>query len=246
MQYRLEIIGFNIESCLIAQSAGAHRIELCDNQADGGTTPSYGFIKEARKKLHIELYPIIRPRDGDFLYNDDEFEIIKEDIIMCKQLLCDGVVIGILNADGTIDKPRCKQLVELAHPMGVTFQRAFDRADNPFKALEDIIETGCKRILTSGQKPTASEGVEAITQLIKQANDRIIIMPGSGVRSNNIQELAEKTGAVEFHSSARIFVNSKMTFINEDMKEKMVSVSVDEQEVKKMSTSLQAFFSKKK
>ena len=240
MLFKLEIIGFTIEGCILAQSAGAHRIELCDNPGEGGTTSSYGFIKAAREKLNIQLYPIIRPRGGDFFYSDDEFEIMKTDISTCKELGCDGVVIGILNADGTVDKQRCKQLVELAYPLGVTFHRAFDRATDASKALEDIIDTGCERILTSGQRPNATDGAELIAALIKQADGRIIIMPGSGVRSDNIVALAEKTGAVEFHSSARIFIDSKMEYTNDMMQESLRSVAVDEDEIKKIIANLKS------
>src|SRR6187402_2601217 len=127
MKHTLEVIGFNIESCIIAQSAGAQRIELCDNPGDGGTTPSYGFIKAARNKLSIELFPIIRPRGGDFLYSDDDFEIMKKDVLICKKAGCDGIVTGILKTDGTVDISRCTQLVEMAYPLGITFHRAFDR-----------------------------------------------------------------------------------------------------------------------
>lgn len=235
MSFKLELIAFTIQSCTDAQNAGAHRIELCDNPGEGGTTPSYGFIKAARKKLHIELYPIIRPRGGDFLYSDDEFEIMKTDISTCKQLGCDGVVIGILNADGTIDKKRCSQLVSLAYPMGVTFHRAFDRTNNLQQALEDVIEIGCERILTSGGVPNAADGAETIAQLIKQANNRIIIMPGSGVRADNIKVIAEKTGATEFHTSARTHFESKMEYRSEGMKEKMMEVGLDIGEVKKIT-----------
>lgn len=234
MLLKLEIIGFNIESCIISQSAGANRIELCDNPGDGGTTPSYGFIKAAREKLTIQLYPIIRPRGGDFLYTDAEFEIMKTDISICKALNCEGVVIGMLNADGTVDKARCKELVERAYPLGVTFHRAFDRTIDPLKALEDIIDTGCERILTSGQRPNALDGADLISALIKQADNRIIIMPGSGVRSDNIAAIAKKTGSVEFHSSARIFKDSKMEYTNDAMQENLGSVTVDTDEIKKM------------
>ena len=237
----LEVIGFNIESCLIAQAAGANRIELCDNPGEGGTTPSYGFIKAAREKLHIDLFPIIRPRGGDFFYTDAEFEIMKADVKLCKDLGCDGVVIGILNADGTVDKMRSSKLMELAYPLGVTFHRAFDRIKDAAQALEDVIDIGCERILTSGLKPTAMEGAETLKALIKQADERIIIMPGSGVRSNNIIELAEKTGAVEFHSSARINIDSKMIYVNETMNEHLKSVSVDEDEVKNIISKLKSF-----
>ncbi len=238
MNFKLEVIAFNIESCQLAQQSGAHRIELCDNPGEGGTTPSIGMIKAARKKVDIELFPIIRHRGGDFLYSDEEFEIMKEDILQCKNLSCDGVVIGLLNADGTVDKTRTSQLVNLAYPMSVTFHRAFDRANDPFKAMEDIIECGCERILTSGQQPSALEGIELISALIKKAEERIIIMPGSGLRSDNIISIAQQSGAVEFHSSARMTTDSKMNFNNPKMKEQLKTVVLDAMEVSKMATLL--------
>lgn len=231
MPSKLEICSFNLQSALIAQECGAHRVELCADPAGGGTTPSFGLIKTAREKLHIQLYPIIRPRGGDFLFNNEEFEIMLNDVSLCKQLGCDGVVIGLLNADGTIDKKRCAKLVELAYPLGVTFHRAFDWSADPFEALEDIINIGCERILTSGQKPTAIEGAELLGKLIILADNRIIIMPGSGVRANNIIELKEKTSAEEFHTSARTFTKSQMQFINENMKEDLSSVIANENEI---------------
>lgn len=240
----LEVIGFNIESCAIAQAAGAHRIELCDNPYDGGTTASYGFIKAARELLSIQLFPIIRPRGGDFFYSDAEFEIMKTDVQLCKKLGCDGVVIGMLHVDGSVDIGRCKQLVDLAYPLGVTFHRAFDRVKDPFKALDDIIAIGCERILTSGQKPTALEATELIAELIQQADNRIIIMPGSGVRSENILELAQKTGATEFHTSARISTSSKMEFINEAMQEDLTAVVTNKDEVRRIIQLLKAHQSK--
>ena len=238
MVHTLEIIGFNIESCLVAQSSGADRIELCDGPAEGGTTPSYGFIKAARKQLKIQLYPIIRPRGGDFLYSDAEFEIMKADTILCKKLGCDGIVTGVLHADGTVDIARTAQLVELAYPLEVTFHRAFDRTVDPFKAMEAIIETGCTRILTSGQKPGALEGAELIAALINKADDRIIIMPGSGLRSDNISAIAAETKAVEFHSSARIMAESNMQFRQDSLIEKLQSVTVDENEIRKLKKIL--------
>lgn len=238
MIHILEIIGFNIESCIIAQAAGADRIELCSGPAEGGTTASYGFIKAAREKLQIELYPIIRPRGGDFLYSDAEYEIMKADIKLCKQLGCDGIVIGMLNKDGTVDKKRCSHFVELAYPIGVSFHRAFDRTADPFKALEDIIEIGCERILTSGQKPNVADATELIAQLIEKADDRIIIMPGSAVRSENIIDIATRTKATEFHSSARIMADSNMEFVQESLKEKLSHASVDENEIRKMKKLL--------
>jgi len=238
MDLKLEIIGFTIESCIRAQTAGASRIELCDNPGDGGTTPSLGFIKVAREHLTIPLYCMIRPRGGDFLFSDAEIAIMKKDIAVCKELGCDGVVFGLLNADGTVDKKNTAELVRLAYPMGVTFHRAFDRVMDPSQSMEDIIETGCERILTSGLKPSAPEGADLIAALIKQADDRIIIMPGSGIRSDNIVELAKKTGATEFHSSARMKFNSPMKYANTEMKENLASVAVDEQEIKDLITNL--------
>jgi len=237
---KLEIIGFNIESCIAAQEAGADRIELCDNPSEGGTTPSYGFIKAAREKLSIELYVMMRPRGGDFLYSDDEFEIMKQDIAMCKNLGCDGVVLGMLTAGGNVDKKRCRQLVDYAYPLGVTFHRAFDRAKDALQTLENIIEIGCERILTSGQRPKAIDGIELIKQLILQADDRIIIMPGSGVNAENILSLAESTGAVEFHSSASIFPDSRMNYENELMKENLQHILVNKEEVSKMRALLKS------
>ena len=241
MNFQLEIIAFNIESCQIAQASGATRIELCDNPGDGGTTPSYGFINAAREKLHIELYCMIRPRGGDFFYSDEEFEIMKSDVQIAKQSGCDGVVIGLLHKDGSVDKERSKKLVTLAYPMGVTFQRAFDRVNDPFKALEDIIETGCERILTSGLVPGCLDGAPLIARLVQQANERIVIMPGSGLRSSNVIDVAKITHAKEFHTSARIFVDTQMDFIVETMNEDLKNVMVDGDEVKKIAALLKSY-----
>ncbi len=238
MKYILETIAFNIESCTKAQEAYANRIELCDNPGEGGTTPSYGFIKAARTALDIALFPIIRPRGGDFLYSEEAFEIMKTDVQVCKDLGCDGVVIGMLNEDATIDKIRCSILVNIAYPMSVTFHRAFDRVTNPEQALEDIIEIGCERILTSGFHPTAMEGADNLKKLIEKAADRIIIMPGSGVRASNIASLASSTGAFEFHSSARKMIASKMKVVNPFMNENLQSVDIDEEEITNMISAL--------
>lgn len=234
----LEIIAFNIQSCIAIQRSGAHRIELCDNPGEGGTTPSKGLIEVARKYTSIELYPIIRPRGGDFLYSDEEFEIMKADVKLCKDAGCDGVVTGILSADGNIDVQRCRELVSLAYPMGVTFHRAFDRVSDQKKALEDVISIGCERILTSGFYPTAMEGAANLKTLIEQAAGRIIIMPGSGVRSSNVQELAARTGATEFHSSARTTIPGSMQYNSATMNESLLTVSVDEEEIQKLLAAL--------
>lgn len=214
MKYIIEIATSDFLTTQSAVEGGADRIELCANLAEGGTTPSYGHIKKCRETFDVLIYPIIRPRGGDFLFNDEEFDIMLQDVRLCKQLGCDGVVIGLLNRDGSIDKKRSSQLVEAAYPLGVTFHRAFDRCRDPFEALQELVEIGCERILTSGQRPAAPGAAELIAQLNKAADDRIIIMPGSGVRKENIRQLAEQTGCVEFHSSLRGKASSQMDFIH--------------------------------
>ena len=230
MNYKLEIIGFTVDGCKLAQTCGAHRIELCDNAAEGGTTPSYGFLKKARKILDIDLFPIIRPRGGDFLYTEDEFQIILEDIRVAKQFGCDGIVTGILNADGTVDIERMERICCLAYPLEVTFHRAFDRTSSPFEALESIIKCGCTRILTSGHAPHAPEGIILLKELVARASDRIIIMPGSGVNKDNIQALLE-TGAEEFHLSARKSIESKMEYNNHALPNDTGTLTVDKSEI---------------
>lgn len=235
---KLEVIAFNIQSCIDIEKTAAYRIELCDNPQEGGTTPSAGFIKMARKQSTKQLYPIIRPRGGDFLYSKEEFEMMQHDILLCKEAGCDGVVIGLLDAKGNIDKARTAKLVELAYPLGVTFHRAFDRVNNLQQGLEDIIECGCERILTSGGLPTVMEGKENLKMLVEQADNRITIMPGSGLHSNNIEELMNYTNATEFHTSARKNVQSNMEYLNAQMNEQLQSVNVDIDEVNAILTKL--------
>jgi copper homeostasis protein len=227
----LEICAFNLPAALVAQRAGADRIELCAGPEEGGVTPSAALIRMARSQLRIPVYPIIRPREGDFLYSEEEFRVMLGDVEICKELGCDGVVIGMLLADGSVDQLRCARLVEAAYPMGVTFHRAFDRVADPFEAMEAIIRIGCERILTSGQRPVAMEGAELLFQLVREADERIVIMPGSGVRAGNIAELAAKTGAVEFHTSARVAQASAMEFVNGGMKEDLSMVMAGEEEI---------------
>lgn len=238
MNFKLEIIGFNIESCITAQDAGANRIELCASPGEGGTTPSYAFIKTAREKLHIDLYAMVRPRGGDFLYSEDDFEIMKKDVATCKENGCNGIVTGILTKEGKVDKKRCQQLIDLAYPMEATFHRAFDRVRDPLEALENISDLGFERILTSGLKPKAIEGADLLARLIKQSDEKIIIMPGSGINSQNIISIAEMTGAREFHSSASVSLKSKMEFINDDMDESLNYIAAGKEEVVKMVTLL--------
>ncbi|MFT4155879.1 copper homeostasis protein CutC [Parafilimonas sp.] len=236
--FTLEIAVFNIQSALLAENAGADRIELCENPYDGGTTPSYGTLKRVREKISIPVFPIIRSRGGDFFYTDDEFEVMRKDVLLCKDLGFEGLVIGMLHKDAGIDKERTKRLVELAYPLDVTFHRAFDRVKDPLQSLEEVIDCGCQRILTSGQVPNAFNGKALIKKLIEQADGRIIIMPGSGVRSANIKQLADYTGAVELHSSARKNMPSEMEFVNAGMQETLYNISVDEDEVRRMKKEL--------
>ncbi|QLI81732.1 copper homeostasis protein CutC [Chitinibacter fontanus] len=214
----LEICAGSVTSCLAAQEGGAHRVEFCDNLLEGGTTPSFGQLAAARDRLWITLNAIIRPRGGDFLYSELEFEVMERDVLACRKIGVDGIVIGLLNQDGSIDIPRTKRLVELAGTMPVTFHRAFDVARDPQQALEDIISTGCTRLLSSGQAATALEGAALLKQLQQQAGDRLIVMPGAGVRVNNIGELVQKTGCREFHSSGRAPFPSGMNYRNPAVK----------------------------
>ena len=234
----LEIACFNIASAVAAAQAGADRIELCDNPQDGGTTPSYGTIRMAIEKISVPVFLIIRPRGGDFLYNADEFEAMLHDVQLCRDMGCKGIVLGLLKKNGSVDVARTIQLVQTAGEMEVTFHRAFDRAYHPIKALEDIIATGCKRLLTSGQKETAFEGKDLIRKLIQQAAGRITVMPGSGVRSSNIAFLKSFTGASEFHSSARIQVPSGMEFISTGIKEENSTTLVNKAEILHIKTVL--------
>lgn len=210
----MEVCANSLTSALAAQKGGAIRVELCDNLPEGGTTPSYAQIALAKQMLSIKVYPIVRPRGGDFLYSDLEFELMKADIKACKMLNCDGVVIGILKADGSIDMERCAELIALAAPMPVTFHRAFDMSNDLEQALEDVINLGCERILTSGGESSALKGATVIARLIERAKGRIIIMPGAGVSTGNIRELIQITGAKEFHASAKLAVKSEMQFRN--------------------------------
>jgi copper homeostasis protein len=217
VKFKLEICADSVESAVNAQVAGADRVELCDNLLEGGTTPSFGTIAAARDNLTIGLHVIIRPRGGDFLYTDPEYDIMRRDIELCGETGVDGIVIGILRTDATIDIERTQKLIELAHTMSVTFHRAFDMCSDPFKGLEDIISAGASRLLTSGQRNTVPEGASLIQNLVKQAGKRIIIMPGSGLDESNIAEMARLTGAGEFHLTGRKTIDSSMTFRRDDI-----------------------------
>jgi copper homeostasis protein len=240
-KYIIEIATSDFATTDSAVEGGADRIELCANLAEGGTTPSYGLIIKCKEKFNVPIFPIIRPRGGDFLYGKDEFGIMAKDIDLCKAAGCEGIVVGMLNIDGTIDMIRMGDLVEQAYPMSVTFHRAFDRCKDPFVALEELIEIGCERILTSGQQPSVVDGVDLVTELNKAAANRIIIMPGSGVRKENIKMLTEKTGCMEFHSSLRGKHKSNMDFIHpafSDSGESYMNNAIDPEEVKALKAAL--------
>lgn len=208
----LEICAGSVESAIAARDGGAQRIELCAALEVGGVTPSAGLIAEARKIKGLVLNVIIRPRGGDFLYNEYEVACMERDICTCKELGADGVVIGALTAEGDIDIAVCKRLISAADDMSVTFHRAFDMCRDPHKALEELISLGCHRVLTSGQATTAEAGIPLLFELVQQAGERIIIMPGCGVNSNNAAKILKETGTEEIHASARRSVGSGMRF----------------------------------
>lgn len=228
MKYKIEICANSVASCLEAQQGGAYRVELCAGIPEGGTTPSFGEIVVARKLLDIKLNIIIRPRGGDFLYSDIEHQTMLNDIEMAKKIGVDGVVFGSLTADGEINIQRNKELVNAAKGMNITFHRAFDMCKDPLKSLEQIISLGCDTLLTSGQQPTAIEGVSLLKQLVEIANNRITIMPGSGINEDNIASIANQTGASVFHFSAREAIESKMKYRNPDLKMVGAIPSIDE------------------
>ena len=211
---QLEVCVDSVESAMNAERGGADRVELCDNLFEGGTTPSAGCIAVVRANLKIGLQVIIRPRGGDFLYDAREVAVMQHDVRVAQELGADGVVIGALTAQGQVDRAITKQLIELARPMNMTFHRAFDMTADPFQALEDLIDLGVDRILTSGQQATAWEGVGLIEALEKQAAGRVVIMPGGGINEHNIRALVQQTGVSECHVSARKSLASAMQFQN--------------------------------
>ena len=211
---KFEICSGSLQSALNAQEAGAHRVELCSALSLGGLTPSYGFIELARKRLKIDVNVLIRPRQGDFLYDSDEVAVMIRDIIACAQMGVNGVVIGALDPFGNVDVDACRAMVAVAkhHGMSVTFHRAIDRACNIMAALEDVISTGADRVLSSGGKPTSLEGLETLAQMNAAAAGRVIIMPGGGVNAENIRQILEGTGAQEIHFSGSETIQSEMVY----------------------------------
>ncbi len=201
----LEICTFNATDVAIAVAAGADRIELCASYVEGGITPSHAAITEAFKIIDPEnIVVMIRPRGGDFIYDDYEFAVMQQDILQCKAIGVKQIIFGIITVDGKLDAIRNKALIDLAAPMQCTLQRAFDLTDNAFEALEAAIACGFKRILTSGQQASVYAGKDLVKALIEQAKNRITILPGAGVTSNNAKEIIEFTGCTEIHTSAKM------------------------------------------
>jgi copper homeostasis protein len=208
-EIKFEVCVDSVESAVAAQAGGADRVELCDNLFEGGTTPSAGTIALARENLHLGLQVIIRPRGGDFCYSDIEYEIMKRDVEIAKSLGADGIVIGVLEPDGSVDTVRTQFLIELARPLNVTFHRAFDMTLEPFKALEELVELGVDRILTSGQAYSVLEGLDMIAELVRSAQDRVIILPGGGAE-RNVKKVVEYCGVNELHVIGPKLIESKM------------------------------------
>ncbi|MCC6459406.1 MAG: copper homeostasis protein CutC [Saprospiraceae bacterium] len=199
----LEICAANLQSALAAQRAGAHRIELCCGLDGGGLTPSPGLLREVRRQLSIPIHVLIRPREGNFCYTPDELAIMLDDIRFCREAGAEGVVIGALNQHGQLDIPMMQAMIDAADGLDVTCHRAFDYTTDPQQALEDLIQLGVHRILSSGQAVTAFEGRFLLQKIVEKAAGRIRIMPGAGLSAKNILEVADTTGAVEFHLTGR-------------------------------------------
>lgn len=209
---KIEICLESVESVIAAQQGGADRVEFCADLFEGGITPSLGAFKTARRHTSITMMVMIRPRGGDFCYSDLEFETMQEDVKLFKEAGADGIVFGILKADGTIDVERSKRIIELARPLPVTFHRAFDMTPDAHEALETLISLNMERVLTSGQEASVMEGVPALRKLVEQAGDRIIVMPGAGINERNFAYLKEQIKAKEYHLSLPSPTESKMTY----------------------------------
>jgi copper homeostasis protein len=210
---RVEVCVDSVESAIRAQEGGAARVELCDNLLEGGTTPSAGAIAVARDRLTLGLNVIIRPRGGDFCYSEVEFEVMRQDVRRARELGADGVVIGLLREDGTVDAERTRALVELARPASVTFHRAFDMCRDPHEALETLVGLGLDRVLTTGQENSIGDGLELVADLVRRAGGRIIVMPGGG-NDRNVKTILVRTGAKEVHVTGTRSVESRMRHRN--------------------------------
>jgi len=209
-EHLLEVAANSVASALAAEAGGAARVELCSALEVGGLTPSHAAIAIARERLGIPVHVLIRPRAGNFVFDDLECEVMQRDIETCKTLGCAGVVLGVLTAERDVDVPHCRTLMDAAEGMSVTFHRAFDFTRDPERALDAIIALGCDRLLTSGQATDAMAGAPLIRKLIGQARNRITIMPGGGITAQNIVAIADATGAREFHATAKRRITTRM------------------------------------
>jgi copper homeostasis protein len=199
-RYFLEISVESVDAAMAAERGGAQRIEFCSNAREGGTTPSPELLRAVRERVRLPIVSMVRTRAGDFLYSDGEFAAMRREVEAAKELRMDGIVLGLLKADGGIDVARSAQLIELARPLPVTFHRAFDECADLRKSLEEVIKTGAVRLLTSGGKRTADQALELLADLVRSAAERLIVMPGSGLHAGNIQDALKKTGAREYHA----------------------------------------------
>ena len=214
-QITVEIAAHSVQSVLAAQAGGAHRVELFSDPLEGGVTPSEGLVAVVRDRLKIPLHVIIRPRGGDFCYSDEEQDVMHRDIAAVKRIGADGVVLGVLNPEGSISVELTRELVEAARPMSVTFHRAFDMCKDLSAALKDIIACGSDRVLTSGGAAFASEGLPLLHSLAREAGEQISLIAAGGVRPANLRAIVQQTGVREVHASLRIAVQSPMLFRNE-------------------------------
>lgn len=234
----LEICANSYRSAIHAESAGANRIELCSELAIGGITPSFGLIKKVTETLKIPVFVLIRPRSGNFTYSDDEFEIMKYNILQCKALGCSGIVSGVLNKDNTIDIERTKELIGLAKPLPFTFHRAFDWVKNPLEAMEQLIDLGVDRVLTSGQETSAQKGIELLKQLKEKAQNSMTILPGSGINANNAL-LFKEAGFKEIHCSAttlnQVIVTPKISMNSTSFFDERFEAYSDVEKISKIS-----------
>ena len=216
-QIILEIAAHSVLSSVAAFEGGADRIELCQALETGGLTPSYGLIQEVLGRVTIPVHVLIRPRTGDFIYSREEIKVMKRDILFCKETGAQGVVIGALRQNGNVDLNAMKQMTEIAHPLSITFHRAFDWTKSPLEALESLCDLGVDRILTSGQEPSVSIGWPLINRLVKSAAGRIIILAGGGFTPANAEEIIQKSGVSEIHCSAKGVIRSGMTYRQDNL-----------------------------
>lgn len=243
MKYQIEICANSVQSAINAEIGGANRVELCDNLWEGGTTPSYASIALAKERIEIPIFVLVRPRGGDFVYDDLEFETIKRDIVHAKSLGVAGIVSGVLLPDGQVDVVRTSELVKLSDPLPFTFHRAFDQTPDMLYALEELVKCGVKRILTSGQRRSAIEGLDQLKLLLKHASGRITILPGGGISKKNVKEI-QSVGCKEFHLSAKTHVSGLSTQKSvvpmngsKDIPERTIQVSSPEK-IKEIKTIL--------